>query len=217
LLYNYEYYTDKDKNKYLVISDLSEVSDAEISELIRMKNDNDPSWGMARNADSFVEGADKDGYARWLDMISRKGGKVGDLESIYKKYSDKDYWDTAHDIMRKKEERDYFVNKGDEKAKAMTDDLIEKFYSEKEKSDFFGYAEKVKKALDNKDSKWLYSNLRANQKVTLDLVEHYTGERAGKNQKEINAWIDKFISVPALGRGGRATHREGGIAWLITG
>jgi hypothetical protein len=146
-----------------------------------------------------------------------KGGEVGNLESIYKKYSDKDYWDTAHDIKRKKEERDYFAQKGGEKAKATTDAEIEKFYAEKERSDFFGYAEKVKKALDSKDSRWLNANMRANQKVTLELVEHYTGEKAGKNQKEINAWIEKFISVPALGRGGRATRIEGRIDWLITG
>jgi hypothetical protein len=150
------------------------------------------------------------------------GGKVGDLESIYKKYSDKDYWETAHDIKRKKEERDYFAQKGGEKAKATTDAEIEKFYSEKERSDFFGYAEKVKKALDDKDSRWLNSNMRANQKVTLELVEHYTGEKAGKNQKEINAWIEKFISIEnkiadgnKMEKGGTALDKDtlDDIAW----
>lgn len=131
-----------------------------------------------------------------------KGGSAGSLEDIYEKYRAKDYWDTAHDIKRKKEERDYFASKGDEKAKAMTDADIEKFYAEKEKSDFFKYAEKVKKALDEKDSKWLRANLRYDQKITLELVEFYTGEKAGKNNKEIAAWIDKFASAPVMGKGG---------------
>lgn len=65
LIYSYEFYKDKDGNKYFVCSDLSKLSDDEIKAYIT-KHD----WNHARNVDDFVEGADKAEYARWLDLIS---------------------------------------------------------------------------------------------------------------------------------------------------
>lgn len=65
LHYNYEFYTDANKNKYFVCSDVSMITDEEIKEKIQ-KHD----WNYARNVDAFVNGADKDDYAKWLDLIS---------------------------------------------------------------------------------------------------------------------------------------------------
>lgn len=65
LLFNYEFYTDKNKNKYLVVSDFEVLKESEIRKLLGRAK-----WYIARNVDEFVEGADKEDYKRWLELIS---------------------------------------------------------------------------------------------------------------------------------------------------
>jgi hypothetical protein len=65
LKYTYEFYTDSADNKYFVASDVKEISDAEIEEKIKNHD-----WNYSRNVDEFVNGADKDSYKQWLDLIS---------------------------------------------------------------------------------------------------------------------------------------------------
>ena len=65
LKYSYEFYTDSAGNKYFVASDVKKISDEEIEGKI-----NSHDWNYARNVDSFVNGADKGSYKRWLDLIS---------------------------------------------------------------------------------------------------------------------------------------------------
>lgn len=64
LQYNYEFYTDKKGNKYLIVDDFKNAKD-DIPQLLAKAD-----WNMARNVDAFVDGADKNDYKRWLDLIS---------------------------------------------------------------------------------------------------------------------------------------------------
>lgn len=65
LIMDYEFYTDKSGNKYLVCGGNSDVIEKHIKDLIPKF---DTNW--ARNVDEFVEGADKKSYEQWLDLIS---------------------------------------------------------------------------------------------------------------------------------------------------
>ena len=65
LLYQYEFYVDNNKNKYLIADGTKTISDKEIKELI-----DDANWNLARNVDEFVNGADKEDYKRWLELIN---------------------------------------------------------------------------------------------------------------------------------------------------
>ena len=65
LKYSYEFFTDSTDNKYFVATDVKDISDDEIEEKIKTHD-----WNYARNVDDFVNGADKDSYKQWLDLIS---------------------------------------------------------------------------------------------------------------------------------------------------
>ena len=65
LVTNYEFYLDKDGNKYFVLSDIGSISSDDIRKYIAEKD-----WNYARNVDTFVDNADKEDYATWLDMIA---------------------------------------------------------------------------------------------------------------------------------------------------
>jgi hypothetical protein len=65
LQYSYEFYTDDSGNKYFIVSDSESITEDEIREKI-----NNHDWNYARNVDSFVNGADKEEYKNWLDLIS---------------------------------------------------------------------------------------------------------------------------------------------------
>lgn len=69
LLFNYEFYTDNSGNKYMFITGYNQYKDF-IPELLKEKNGKDKNWSFARNVDAFVEGADKNSYSRWLELIS---------------------------------------------------------------------------------------------------------------------------------------------------
>jgi len=60
---NYGFFTDKDKNKYILFGDLTQATEEEIANLIE-------KWGTSRDVDAFVDGADKDDYVIWLDSIA---------------------------------------------------------------------------------------------------------------------------------------------------
>lgn len=72
LKYSYNYYADNKGNKYFIYGscgrqELNVVEDEEeLDYKIKMKAD----WYYARNVDDFVEGADKEEYERWKDLIS---------------------------------------------------------------------------------------------------------------------------------------------------
>lgn len=65
LKYNFEFYKDSAGNKYFVATDVKDISDEEIEEKISSHD-----WNYSRNVDDFVNGADKDSYKQWLDLIS---------------------------------------------------------------------------------------------------------------------------------------------------
>ena len=65
LKYTYEFYTDSAGNKYFVATDAKKITDEEIEKKIKGHY-----WKSARNVDAFVNGADKDSYKEWLDLIS---------------------------------------------------------------------------------------------------------------------------------------------------
>ncbi len=62
---DYEFYTDKAGNKYLVMSGYVEDAKKWIPTILPKAD-----WDIARNVDEFVEGADKEDYAKWLELIS---------------------------------------------------------------------------------------------------------------------------------------------------
>jgi len=95
LLHSYEFYTDKAGNKYLITSHLQNTN---AEELIAEKKKNDPDWNWARNVDEFVEGADADSYARWLDLISHDGGEMKAGKGEKKSSSDGIFWLITGDI-----------------------------------------------------------------------------------------------------------------------
>lgn len=64
-IFDYEFYTDKAGNRYMVISQLKGLSYLQQMEVLVRAN-----WNMARNVDSFVNGADKKDFEIWLDLIS---------------------------------------------------------------------------------------------------------------------------------------------------
>ncbi len=64
-IFDYEFYTDKAGNRYMVISQLKGLSYLQQMEVLVRAN-----WNMARNVDEFVNGADKKGFEQWLDLIS---------------------------------------------------------------------------------------------------------------------------------------------------
>lgn len=61
----YEFYVDKQGNKYFVTDAPDIFSDEELENLIKNHN-----WSIARNVDRFVENADKEDYEKWLDLVS---------------------------------------------------------------------------------------------------------------------------------------------------
>ena len=62
LQYQYEFYTDNQGNKYFITDADNKLSDEEIKEKLSKAN-----WGMARNVDRFVNGADKEDYIIWIE------------------------------------------------------------------------------------------------------------------------------------------------------
>ena len=62
---SYEFYLDKDGNRYFVTNAPSEFTDEDLEKLIQNHN-----WNIARNVDTFVENADKEDYKQWLYSIS---------------------------------------------------------------------------------------------------------------------------------------------------
>lgn len=64
-IFDYEFYTDKAGNRYMVISQLKGLSYLQQMEVLVRAN-----WNMARNVDEFVNGADKKDFEIWLDLIS---------------------------------------------------------------------------------------------------------------------------------------------------
>ena len=64
-IFDYEFYTDKAGNRYMVISQLKGLSYLQQMEVLVRAN-----WNMARNVDSFVKCADKKDFEIWLDLIS---------------------------------------------------------------------------------------------------------------------------------------------------
>jgi len=64
LVANYELYTDDKGNKYFLYDGV--LSDDDIKAHLTKKKEYS---GLIRNVDAFVNGADKDDYARWLEAI----------------------------------------------------------------------------------------------------------------------------------------------------
>jgi len=62
---DYEFYTDKVGNKYMVLGGTVEDAKKWAPTLVLKA-----IWDLARNVDEFVEGADKQDYERWLELIS---------------------------------------------------------------------------------------------------------------------------------------------------
>lgn len=65
LIFDYEFYTDKVGNRYMVVGNYQQADRWRLEELI-LKTD----WNIARNVDTFVENVDKESYQRWLELIS---------------------------------------------------------------------------------------------------------------------------------------------------
>ncbi len=61
---SYEFYLDKNGNRYMIISDYKENLNR-VPELLKKAD-----WNWARNVDEFVEGADIESYKHWLELIS---------------------------------------------------------------------------------------------------------------------------------------------------
>lgn len=64
-VFDYEFYTDKAGNRYMVVSNLNSASFSVILSKLSVAN-----WNMARNVDDFVNGADKEEFEHWLESIS---------------------------------------------------------------------------------------------------------------------------------------------------
>lgn len=93
LRFAFGFYMDKAGNKYLLWSG-EKPSNDEIKTLLSKK----ANWDMARNVDEFVEGADADSYARWLDLISHDGGEMKASKGATKSSSDGIFWLITGDI-----------------------------------------------------------------------------------------------------------------------
>lgn len=67
LQYSYEFYTDNKGNKYFIYGSCGRggAFRSEIKNKIKAYD-----WNYARNVDEFVEGADKEEFARWKELIS---------------------------------------------------------------------------------------------------------------------------------------------------
>ncbi len=111
LHYRYEFYTDKKGNKYFVVSELIDIPDDEIKEYIS-KHD----WDWARNVDEFVDGADKDSYIHWLDMISLKGGKLAAGGSV-----DSDIQKIKKSLIAKAKSKGLYENFGQKEVRQLQD------------------------------------------------------------------------------------------------
>lgn len=70
LLFNYEFYLDKQGNKYLVLWGNESDYSNEIENILNKKTKDDPTWSWARNVDAFTEGADKESYKHWLKICA---------------------------------------------------------------------------------------------------------------------------------------------------
>lgn len=112
------------------------------------------------------------------------------LESIYEKYHDLDYWGYGDSLKSQLNSWRNAYAKGDKGALKYTEqDIIDNMWKH-ERMDFDRIVSSVREMIYNKDVTMMISRLRYDQKVSLEIYEVLTGEKIkGMSNKELSQYF----------------------------
>lgn len=142
--------------------------------------------------------------ANFVEDIYAGGGEISDkLDTLYKKYSEKDYWGTKAVKENKLKEWELALSKGDKNAEKFTRQDIIDTYEKMDRAGFDYMVNKIKTRIDEKNTKELKSGIRYDQKLSQDIYELFTGKSLkGMNNKQLGEYFDQTYGTSMAGGGG---------------
>ena len=116
------------------------------------------------------------------------------FEKIYKKYSQKDYWDYSTDIKNKINQlKQLNKTSNNMKSKYTQEDVI-KHFKEKEKNEAQMQYIKIETLINSGDVDALKKILRHDQKFSIECFEDITHKKLPSSTKAIGDFLDKFLN-----------------------